>query len=652
MNDITFSPLRLGPVELANRLVLAPVKTALGGTDGTAGERHVAYYRRRAAGGAGLIIVEPLFVDPLGREHPRQLGAHADEVVPGLRAVVRAIHEEGSIAFAHLNHAGRAANPKAVGRAPEAPSAVPCPSTGAAPAEMTRERIQEVLQAYGAAAGHVAEAGFDGLELQLGLGYLPAQFLSPKTNLRDDGFGCNGGLGWRFVTELVAVVRVRLGAARALTVRVSADEKVAGGLTLIDALELVRRVAALGVEGVHVVTGSACETPPWYYQHMALPQGVNEELAGAIRSQVSIPVIVAGRLGDPERIRAVLTGGMADAVALGRPLVADPDLPRKMAEGREAEIVACGSCLQGCLAEVKRGGPIGCIVNPVVGAEQEPPAATASGERLVVVGGGPAGMQAALSAYRAGYAVTLLEQRPNLGGLFNLAPLTPGKATMARPLASLVRAVESAGFEVRTGVEATVDAVLKLEPDRVVLATGSVPVVPAIPGLDDPLTAEEVLTGRRDPGQRVLILGGGLVGIEAAELLAGQGREVVVVELLDDVARDMEAITRKMTLARLAQLPVAIHRGTRLVRLVDGEAFAVPADGGGERSIGCFESVLVSVGHRAFDPLSSALREAGVEVSVIGDAARPGQIRDAVRAGFAVVADAASGETGTGRGRA
>ena len=638
MNDITFTRLQLGPVEVVNRLALAPVKTALGGTDGIAGERHVAYYRRRAAGGAGMVIVEPLFVDPLGREHPRQLGAHSDEVISGLSQVVRAIHESGSIAFAHLNHAGRAANPKAIGGPPEAPSAVACPSTGAVPVEMTSERIGRVLRAYGEAAGRVAEAGFDGVELQLGLGYLPAQFLSPRTNLRNDEYGCNGGRGWRFVSELVAAVRERLGDSIALTVRLSADEKVEGGLFLVDAIELARRAQGWGVDGVHVATGSACDTPPWYYQHMALPQGVNEELAAAIRSQISIPVIVAGRLGDPERIRAVLDGRMADIVALGRPLLADPDLPRKMAEGREDEIMACGSCLQGCLAQVKRGGPIGCIVNPEVGGEGAVvPTAAAVGERLVVMGGGPAGMQAALSARRAGYSVTLLERQPRLGGLFTLAPASPGKETMARPLESMIRAVESSGIEVRTGVEATVSSVLAFEPDRVIVATGSEPVIPPIPGLDDPLIAEDILTGRRTPGRRVLVLGGGLVGIEAAELLAGQGREVVVVELLADIARDMEAITRKMTLVRLAMLPVVIHTSTRLLRLVEGEAFVARDDVEAERSIGRFDSVLVAVGHRSFDPLSAALREAGLKVSVIGDASRPGQIRDATAAGFAAV---------------
>jgi NADPH-dependent 2,4-dienoyl-CoA reductase/sulfur reductase-like enzyme len=325
---------------------------------------------------------------------------------------------------------------------------------------------------------------------------------------------------------------------------------------------------------------------------------------------------------------------MADAVALGRPLLADPDLPRKMRDGREEEIMACGACLQGCLAKVKEGGPIGCIVNPEVGHEDEPVGpAPAVGARLVVVGGGPAGMQAALSAHRAGYGVVLFEKSDALGGQFAFAPLTTGKEAMRRPFGSLVRAVERSGVEVRTGVDATVKRIIGLEPDRVIVATGSRPVIPPIPGLDDPLTAGQVLTGQRKVGRRVLILGGGLVGIEIAEHLARERREVVVVEMLDDIARDMETITRKMVLKRLEELHVHVHTRTRLLRMNDGEALVLAGDAGKESSLGRFDSVLVSVGHRSHDPLSAELREAGIPVRVIGDAREPGQVFDATQAG-------------------
>jgi len=639
MNTGVFERLRIGPVELPNRLALAPVKTAFGGTDGMATDRHIAYYRRRARGGAGLIILEPLFVDPMGREHPRQLGANTDENIPGLKRIVDAVHAEGSLVFAHLNHAGRAANPKVIGGPPEAPSAVPCPTSGATPEPMSAERIQEVLDTYAEAARRARVAGFDGVELQLGLGYLPAQFLSPRTNHRNDEWGGEEDR-WRFADEVVALVRQAIGSELALSARISADEKVEGGLDIDDAVALGLRFEGSRVDVLHVVTGSACDSPPWYYQHMALPEGVNEELASRIREAVELPVMVAGRLGDPDRIRSVIGDGMADVVALGRPLLADPDLPLKMHEGRENEIMSCGSCLQGCLAKVKAGGPVSCLINPELGHEgapiSEPPAFA---DPLVVVGGGPAGLEAALVAHRAGFQVTLFERRSTLGGQFALASLTTGKEAMERPFRSLVRAVESSGIDLRTGSEASIEEIIALEPAKVVIATGSTPIIPAIPGLENPLTAEEVLTGTSETGQRVLILGGGLVGIELAEELAGDGRDVVVVELLEDVARDMEAITRKMTLKRLQSLPVEIHTQTRLLRFEEGKALARNETTSEERSLGLFDSVLVAVGHQSNDPLSFALREAGLDVEVVGDALEPGQIWDATQGGREAVTE-------------
>jgi 2,4-dienoyl-CoA reductase-like NADH-dependent reductase (Old Yellow Enzyme family)/thioredoxin reductase len=639
MQTTVFESLRVGPVELSNRIALAPVKTALGGTDGLATDRHIAYYRRRARGGAGLLIVEPLFVDAMGREHPRQLGADTDKSIPGLRRIVDAVHAESSLIFAHLNHAGRAANPKVIGRTPEAPSEVPCPSTGATPETMSTERIQEVLDCYAEAARRAREAGFDGVELQLGLGYLPAQFLSLRTNSRSDGWGGEEGR-WQFVDQVVACVRAAVGLDLALSARISADEKVEGGLGVDDAIVLARRIESIGVDALHVVTGSACDSPPWYYQHMALPSGNNERLASQLRVAAAVPIMVAGRLGDPDRVREVIDDGMADVVALGRPLLADPDLPVKMRDGREDEIMACGSCLQGCLAKVKAGGPVSCIVNPEVGREGEPVMqAKAVGDSLVVVGGGPAGLEAALMADWAGFRVTLFEERPTLGGQFVLAGLTPGKEAMEKPFRSLVRTVEKSGIDLRVGTEATVEEIVELGPSRVIVATGSRPIIPDIPGLEGPLTAEEVLTGSRDAGRRILILGGGLVGIELAEKLAGDGREVVVVELLEDVARDMEAISRKMTLMRLQALPVEIHTQTRLLSFEGSEAIVRDESSGDQGSLGFFASILVAVGHRSHDPLSAGLVEAGLDVEVIGDARKPAQVWDATQEGRTTIAD-------------
>jgi len=633
MSPNPFEPLRIGSSLVPNRFFLAPVKTALGGADGKVSPRHVSYYRRRAQGGTGTLISEPLFVDPVGKEHPKQLGIDDDDKVLGLRVLVDAMHGGGALAVAHLNHAGRAANPKASGTLPEAPSAVACPATGVTPRELTIERIVELEGRFAQGAARAVEAGFDGVEVQLGLGYLAAQFLSPRTNRRQDEYGPAGDGRWRFAERVVRGVRGVLGPSRFLIVRLSAEERVEGGLGIDDAIELARRARAWGADAIHVVTGTACDAPSWYYQHMSLVEGVNEKLAGRIRQAVGGPVIVAGRLGDPARVRELIGSEQVDAVALGRSLLADPDLPAKMRSGREDSIQLCGGCLQGCLAKVKQGGPIGCIVNPSIGREDDAAPAASVRRHVVVVGGGPAGLQAAITASDRGHRVTLLEKKEKLGGQFALSFLSPGKEAMRRPFDALVARAERAPIDRKTGVQATVDAVMDLRPDVVVIATGSEPARLPVPGLQHAWSGADVLTGRAPLGRRALVVGGGMVGIEVADHLGLRGVETVVVEALGEIARDMETVTRKLTLKRLASLPVTILTNTKLTAVTDGEAI-VQAEQGEPKSLGRFDMVIVAVGSRSVEPLSTPLKSRGVTVHVIGDAASPAQVLDATRAGY------------------
>ena len=628
-----FESANIGPMILRNRLLMAPVKTGFGAPDGTVTDQQLSYYGRRAEGGIGAIVVEPCYVDPRGKEHPRQLGIDSEHHVAGLRRLVQTIHAGGARAIAHLNHAGRAANPKASGCAPEAPSETTCPTTGATASAMEAVRIAEVVRAFADGARRAREAGFDAVELQCGLGYLVAQFWSARTNRRTDAYGGDERRRKRFVQEVVAASREVLGNEVPLLARSSATESVEGGLAIEDGQRLALQLQGWGIAALHVVSGSACDSPPWYYQHMSLPEGVNEFLAAQISGGVQVPVIVAGRLGDPVRIETVLGGMKASFVALGRPLVADPDLPSKLAEGRPEQILACGSCLQGCLASVKTGKGIGCIVNPEVGHEGEKEEPAKVSRHVVIVGGGPAGLTAAIVARRRGHRVTLLE-RAELGGQFALAPHAPGKATMHRPLQALLRQAAHVGAEIRTATEATFEELEKLAPDVVILATGASPVALDIPGLQDAATGNQVLTGQVDTGQKVLVVGGGLVGIEVAEFLATRGKAVTIVELLDDVARDMEAITRKMTLQRLTKLPVEIHTGTAITRFADGVATVRTQDG--MKELGRFDSVVVAVGTRPNHALLAPLSASSIESHVVGDALEAGQIMGAVRSAWRI----------------
>lgn len=626
-----FEPWRLGSLELSNRLMMAPVKTGYGTLTGDVTPRHEAYYRRRADGAVSAIIVEPLFIDPLGKEHPKQLGISAANHVEGLKRLVKAIHDGGALAIAHINHAGRAANPKATGQKPEAPSEITCPSTGVTPAAMPENRVKELIAEFAEAAGRAADAGFDALEIQFGSGYLIAQFLSARTNLRTDEYGGSPEKRHRFAEDILSRVFHEIGQDIPIIARISALEQVDNGLNLEDAKALGNFLKGKGVAALHVVSGSACDSPPWYYQHMRLPLGKNLEWASHIKTKVGMPVITAGRLGNPQDIREAIGKGLVDAIALGRPLVADPDLPLKMIDNRDDDVIQCGACLQGCLLKVKSGEGLGCIVNPTVGREAEHYEKPEKAKRVVIVGGGPAGIQAAITADERGHNVVLFE-KDRTGGQFNLSFIPPGKEMMERPFTSFVNKIKNSLIDFRSGQKATIENIAAEDPDVVIVATGATAIIPSIPGLKEALTGEDVLTGKANLGRRVLIIGGGMVGLECAEYLANKDHEITIVELLEDVARDMEPITRKLTLKQLGLSNITILTNTRVTRFVGEKAYIQENDN--EKPLGEFDSVIAAVGTKSLKDLMDPLKARGIDVRVIGDASRPRQIYDAVRDGF------------------
>ena len=626
----TFSGMQIGEVTLPNRLVMAPVKTAFASPTGEVVHKHLAYYRRRAEGGVGSIIVEPMFIDPLGKEHPKQLGIASYKHIDGLKELVASIHEGGAVAIAHLNHGGRAANPKAIGCEAEAPSDVICPSKGVKPGVMSTERIKELVQVFAGAVERAVEAGFDIVEIQFGLGYLISQFISPQTNKRQDEYGGVLENRLRFGKEVLESVFNVPGLRVPIIARISAT--VTGNpVELEDAIQLAKWLEASGVSALHVASGSVCDSPPWYFQHMRLPGGKNLEWAAQIKENVSIPVIVAGRMGDPTLIRESLGNGLIDGIALGRPLIADPDLPDKIKNGKDDDVLLCGACLQGCMAKVKSGEGISCILNPETGREGELIPRASIAKKVLIVGGGPAGMQVALTAQRRGHNAVLFDDN-GLGGRFNLAVIPPGKEEMSKPLTSMINRVRKTGIDLRLGHRATAMDIVEENPDCVVLATGAAPANPNISGLEGYVTCDELLLKNRETGKNVLVIGGGMVGLETAEMLAKKQHTVTVVELLDEVAGDMEKITAKLLLNNLKSYGVRLLTETKIARFEGGKAF-IEGDKG-EYLLGEFDTIVVATGSKPVNELEGEIRKTGLNVYLIGDAKNPSNIIDAVTDGF------------------
>jgi NADPH-dependent 2,4-dienoyl-CoA reductase/sulfur reductase-like enzyme len=364
---------------------------------------------------------------------------------------------------------------------------------------------------------------------------------------------------------------------------------------------------------------------------MRLPKGKNLGWASQIKENVSIPVIVAGRMGDPALIRESLNEGIIDGVALGRPLLADPDLPNKMKSGRDQDVLQCGACLQGCLSKVQSGEGISCIINPEVGREGELIPKAKSVKKVVVIGGGPAGMQAALTIQKRGHQIVLFDEG-ELGGRFNLAVIPPGKEEMGKPLTALIDRVKHSSIVLHLGHRATVEDVINENPDHVFLATGSKPILPEITGLESVLTGDEILADGKNIGKQVLIIGGGMVGLETAELLALKKHNVTIVEILDEVAGDMEMITAKLLLKNLTSQGVRILTGTKIKKF-EGKRAYIDGDKG-DKLLGEFDTVIAAIGSVPRNDLEHDIRSNGFDVLLIGDAKSPRCILDAVTDGF------------------
>lgn len=632
-----FDPIKIGKLELKNRIVMPALNTKFGTEWGAVNDRLIDYFVERAKGGVGLIVIENTCIDwPAGKAGTNPIRADDWKFIQGLHDLAEAVHLYGAKIATQLQHPGRQGSSltSAEGQQLVAPSEIPCLPTGAEmPHALTIEEIEVLIGKYIMGATITKAAGFDAVEIQGGHGYLITQFMSPYSNKREDEYGRDFEGRMKFPISIIEGIRMVVGPDFPIIFRLSADEYVEGGLALEDNKLIARRLEAAGVDAISVSSG-IYESPPWYsriFPTAGMPVGCNVPLAQEIKKVVKIPIIVAGKLGNPVLAEKVLREGKADLIAMGRALLADPELPRKAHEGRFEDICPCIYCNEACIGNISRMWRISCVVNPTLGREREYAIEPAKRKkRVLVVGGGPAGMEAARVASLRGHKMTLYEKEKTLGGQLIAASAPPFKEQIGDLAEYLENQIGKLRVKVKLGTEVTPALIKRLKPDVVILATGAIPIAPKIPGAraNKVATATDILLGRKKAGKKVVIIGGGEVGGELAWFLAEKGKKVTIVEMLGGVAMDMNMFSRFYLLDKLAELGIEMLINTTAQEITDKGVVAVDMEG--NKQVIEADTVILATGFRSNNGLERKLKGTAPEVYTIGDCVKPGKIWGAI----------------------
>lgn len=628
-----FTEGKFGTLRARNRLVMPPMVLNYADENGCATEKYIEHIRRIAQGGVGTIILEASYVTPEGRGFTNQLGLHDDAIIPGLRRIVDAAHEHDVLVGIQVYHAGRQTRSAITGLAPVAPSPLPCPVMQELPDELSVPEIRALVDAFAAGAKRAMAAGIDFVEIHGAHGYLVNQFLSPFTNQRQDEYGGSFENRTRFIREIISAVRAATDVP--ISVRISADEMVPGG---IDAEEGVRIAGMLESEGIDVLHVSACNYASYAKGYMIPPMAREDaplvSYARRIRQKVGIPVIAVAKLRDPQIALDVIQEGSADFVALGRGLLADPDWPNKVREQRLAELNLCVTCNQGCIDRLFKNKAVLCTVNPETGREDTlaRPRSKRS-RRVMIVGGGPAGMSAARYAKMDGHDVVLFEQGNALGGQLTVAGATPHREAWWLFRDWLIREMDRLGIPVHLNTDVTAATLQQQRPDAVIIATGSSPVDTRFHSVGDTRVTNSVALLETDANVKgpVIVVGGGCAGAQVAEYLAGDNLPVTLIEAEDGIAADMPQDERSLMLGRLQQKGVRIHTRTRLMAVQDGSAQLWSPEG--DQTLEA-RTVVLCLGAASNRELIEQCVENGIHHIVIGDALAPRKVTEAAAEGL------------------
>jgi mycofactocin system FadH/OYE family oxidoreductase 2 len=643
-----FTPLRIGGLTLKNRIFSTAHAEAMA-EEGKPGPRLRAYHEAKARGGCALTIIGgSTSVHPSSPSSAwNMIANHDDSIVQAYRDIADAVHRHDCRIMSQLTHLGRRAQSDVESmHVLLAPSQIPEKVHREVPHEMEHDQIAMIVRAFGDAARRCREGGLDGAELSFAHNHLVDQFWSPLFNRRTDEYGGSLENRMRFGFEVLREVRRQVGRDWVVGVRITGDEMTHGGLSANDMADIARRLAASGLVDFFSIVGGAAHTAVLQaavVPNMAYPIGLYVPLAAAIKAAVpGMAILHATRIVDPVHADRILADGAVDLVGMTRALIADPELPRKAQENRLDDIRVCVGANEGCIDRIYQGKPVTCVQNPGAGREDELTALipAAAPKRVVIVGAGVAGLEAARVAAMRGHSVTLIERESEMGGQVLIAARAPARAEYAGIVRFLARQVEKLGVDLRLRVEATAEGVLESAPDVVIIATGSHPHVPALPGLDGKhvVTDRDVLQGRVEAGDRVVVVDDVHTqqGLSTAECLLEQGRRVEVISRLFYPGQDVGVTSIVPLYTRLFQKGVTLTPHTELVAVEGSTVVVANSFTGVERRIDGVDTVVLSMGSRSTDAIYRALRNRVAALHAIGDCVAPRGIHQAILEGTRV----------------
>lgn len=619
MYEKLFEPIKIGNLELKNRLIVPAMSTLAATVEGASTEQFIAYHERKAQGGWGLVITEYFGIAPYVGFFPRMLGIWNDELIESHRKLTDRVHAAGGKIAAQISHSGRETF---IGVSDEnlvAPSPFRDVEGEKKPRELTVDEIHNIVELYGDTALNLKKAGFDAVEIYAAHGYLISEFLSRYANKRTDEYGGTLENRCRFLMEIVANIRKKVGDDYPILTRISTVEYMPGGLSIGETRVIAMKLEEAGIDAIDcsqgIFTNSYNIVEPSY-----LPNAVFVDNSEEIKKVVKIPVITAGRINEANLAVSVLKAGKADIIGMGRASLADPDFPKKVQEGRLDDIRYCIGCGQGCIGENMRGNNCHCLVNPLIDREYELKVTEAEVKKnIFIAGGGVSGCEAAIVAAERGHKVTIFEKDDRLGGQWHIAALPPNKAEFLTFVQWQTKRLKDLGVTIHYNTELTPEIVKEAKPDEVIIATGSKPFIPPIKGVDkaNVFQANDVLLQNCRPGKNVVVAGGGSVGVETAEYLSVYGSNVTIVEMREDILIGCEREVALMLRKAIKEYGIKVYTDAKVCEI--GDDTVKLERKGKEIMLDEVDTVVIAAGSKPLNVLQEPIEALGIKTRVIGD---------------------------------